>query len=73
MSSTNSDGKEHSDVAPILRAVFPEFTEDELQRAHVEFARFLGLLYDDYREERKHDQERRALDGERPCDSLNNI
>lgn len=53
MSTANSTGNEHGDVAPILRALFPELSEAELYEAHAEFAHFLGLLFDDWARERR--------------------
>ncbi len=47
MPSTDTE----AEVAPILRTVFPEFSEQQLHLAQEEFSRFFGLLYDDYLED----------------------
>ncbi|MDB5870684.1 MAG: hypothetical protein JWQ07_126 [Ramlibacter sp.] len=48
MSNANRDGKEHSDVAPILRAIFPTMSEADLRLLHNGFASILSKLYEDY-------------------------
>lgn len=58
------------EAAPILRAVFPEFTDDEIMLADAEISRFLGLLLDDYMKEKRR-REPGTLDGISSCDNLN--
>ncbi len=47
-----SPNKTNEDVPPILRTIFPGWTEEQLSLATEELTRFLGLLYDDQIQEK---------------------
>lgn len=38
-------------IAPVMRDIFPDFSEDELRRAQAAITDFLQLLWEDYIEE----------------------
>lgn len=63
MSDTNRNVRAKIDEASILRAVFPQFTEEELLLAHDEFSYFLGFLYEGYLKQRE-EKGRTALTGD---------
>lgn len=44
---------EDMEVAPVIREIFPDFTEDELRRADAAMSDFLLLLWNNYQEEKR--------------------
>lgn len=48
MSNANSTGAKHSDVAPILRVVFPNMSENDLAVLDEELTGILMMLYEDW-------------------------
>jgi|GEM_PF-4839847 len=67
MSDANRAGKGESDVAPILSAVFPELSIEELREIHEGLVRLFGFLHDLWLAE----QCRSRLDEQGGCASLN--
>lgn len=71
MSTRNSNGNEHSNVVPILRAIFPELPEEDLQLIDLGFGVLLQTLYVAYKGEQEQLRTGTShLDGKIACDSL---